>query len=144
MSETTTAKKGGSRLPLAGPKPSESGRCPMFEGEGEPLDDAQRKALEEQVIVALKTVNDPEIPINIYDLGLIYEVDVRKRGHVYVRMTLTAPNCPVAGSLPGEVEQKVSDTSGVDSAKVELVWDPPFDRNSLSMEAKFALGLPLD
>lgn len=96
--------------------------------------------LEEKVIDALRTCYDPEIPINIYDLGLIYGLDVNG-GAVAIRMTLTAPNCPVAGSLPGEVERKVRRVPGVTEAKVELVWDPPWDRTRLSPAAKLQLGL---
>jgi FeS assembly SUF system protein len=96
--------------------------------------------LEDKVIDALKTCYDPEIPINIYDLGLIYELKVED-GAVLVRMTLTAPNCPVAGSLPGEVERKVRAVPGVSDAKVELVWEPPWDRSRLSPAAMLQLGL---
>jgi FeS assembly SUF system protein len=90
--------------------------------------------LKDKVIDALKTCYDPEITINIYDLGLIYEIEV-DRGAVSIRMTLTAPNCPVAGSLPGEVERKVRRVPGVTDTKVELVWDPPWDRSRLSRAA---------
>lgn len=96
--------------------------------------------LKDKVIDALRTCFDPEIPINIYDLGLIYGLDVNG-GAVAIRMTLTAPNCPVAGSLPGEVERKVRRVPGVSEAKVELVWDPPWDRSRLSPAAKLQLGL---
>ncbi len=96
--------------------------------------------LEDKVIDALKTCYDPEIPVNIYDLGLIYELKV-DGGAVHVCMTLTAPNCPVAGSLPGEVERKVRAVPGVSEAKVELVWDPPWDRSRLSQAAMLQLGL---
>jgi FeS assembly SUF system protein len=98
------------------------------------------KELKDKVIDALKTCYDPEIPINIYDLGLIYGIEL-DRGAVNIRMTLTAPNCPVAGSLPGEVERKVRAVSGVTDAKVELVWDPPWDRTRLSPAAMLQLGL---
>ncbi len=96
--------------------------------------------LEKKVINALRTCYDPEIPVNIYDLGLIYGLDVND-GAVAVRMTLTAPNCPVAGSLPGEVERKVRGVPGVTEAKVELVWDPPWSPAKLSPAAKLQLGL---
>jgi len=96
--------------------------------------------LENRIIGALKTCYDPEIPVNIYDLGLIYELKV-DGGAVLVRMTLTAPNCPVAGSLPGEVEYKIRAVPGVSDVKVELVWDPPWDRSRLSKAAMLQLGL---
>jgi FeS assembly SUF system protein len=97
--------------------------------------------LKGQVIDALRTCFDPEIPIDIYELGLIYELKVSKDGVVDVQMTLTAPNCPVAGSLPGEVERKIREIPGVKEARVELVWDPPWDRSRLSEAALLQLGL---
>ena len=96
--------------------------------------------LEDKIIGVLKTCYDPEIPVNIYDLGLIYELKV-DGGSVLVRMTLTAPNCPVAGILPGEVEHKIRAVPGVSDVKVELVWDPPWDRSRLSKAAMLQLGL---
>ncbi len=93
-----------------------------------------------RVIEALKTCYDPEIPVNIYDLGLIYELKV-EGAKVEIRMTLTAPACPVAGSLPPEVERKVRAVEGVEDARVELVWDPPWDRDRLSPAALVQLGL---
>ena len=98
-------------------------------------------ALEAQVIEALKTVRDPELPVNLVDLGLIYELVVAKGGSVYVEMTLTAPSCPVAGSLPGEVERAVRAVPGVTDAKVKLVWTPPWTRERMSEEARLELGL---
>jgi len=95
----------------------------------------------ERVIDALKTVFDPEIPVNIYDMGMIYEVRVEENGFAFVKMTLTSPACPVAGSLPGEVEIKVAGVEGVTDAKVELVWDPPWSQAMLSEGAKLQLGL---
>lgn len=97
--------------------------------------------LQDRVIEALRTCYDPEIPVNIYDLGLIYEVKVERTGEVYVRMTLTAPTCPVAGSLPPEVEQKVKELSGVAAAKIDLVWEPPWDMTKMSEAAKLQLGM---
>jgi FeS assembly SUF system protein len=88
----------------------------------------------------LHTIYDPEIPVNIYDLGLVYGVDVSPEGDVHVRMTLTSPACPVAGTLPPEVEQKVKTVPGVRSTKVEVVWDPPWDRSKLSEAARLQLG----
>ena len=87
------------------------------------------------VIDTLKTVFDPEIPVNIYDMGMIYEVRVEQNGYAHVEMTLTTPACPVAGTLPGEVELKVAGVEGVTDAKVELVWDPPWTQAMLSEAA---------
>jgi FeS assembly SUF system protein len=97
--------------------------------------------LEERVVAVLKTIYDPELPLDIYSLGLIYGLDVSPEGSVQVRMTLTAPACPVAGSLPGEIENKIKSIPGVTAAKVELVWDPPWDKSRLSEEAALQLGL---
>ncbi len=92
------------------------------------------------VIEALKTCYDPEIPVDIYELGLIYEVNVEDEGIVEIKMTLTSPACPVAGSLPGEVEAKARTVDGVREARVELVWDPPWDKEMMSEGAKVKLG----
>lgn len=97
--------------------------------------------LESKVIEALHTCYDPEIPVDIYELGLIYEIKVEPPGAVNLRMTLTAPSCPVAGSLPGEVESKIRALPGVTDAKVELVWDPPWCSDMMSEAAKLELGL---
>jgi len=97
--------------------------------------------LQGEVIEAIRQVYDPEIPVNIYELGLIYEVSVSPAGDVHVKMTLTAPACPVAGTLPGEVEDKIRSVEGVTSATVEVVWDPPWDMSRMSDEAKLELGL---
>ena len=97
--------------------------------------------LRQEVIEALRSCYDPEIPVNIYDLGLIYELNVDEAGAVSVRMTLTAPNCPVAGSLPAQVERTVRAVAGVTDVEVELVWDPPWDRGRLSQAALIQLGL---
>jgi FeS assembly SUF system protein len=97
--------------------------------------------LKEQIIAALRTCYDPEIPVNIYDLGLIYELNVDGEGAVNIQMTLTAPACPVAGTLPGEVERRVRDVPGVKEAKVELVWEPPWSQSRLSQAALIQLGL---
>lgn len=97
--------------------------------------------LEEKVLTALKTVRDPEIPVNLVDLGLIYELIVRKDGVVYVEMTLTAPSCPVAGELPGQVRDAVSSVPGVQDARVKLVWNPSWTKDRMSEEAKLELGL---
>ena len=92
------------------------------------------------IIEALKTVFDPEIPVNIYDLGLIYEINVFPDHNVEVVMTLTSPNCPVAGTLPGEVEQKIREVEGVNDVSVELTFDPPYTTEMMSEEAKLELG----
>ena len=98
-------------------------------------------AIYDGVIAALKEIYDPEIPVNIYDLGLIYGVDVTGDGHVAISMTLTTPNCPVAESMPGEVEMQVGTVPGVGVAEVNLVWDPPWDPGKMSDEAKLELGM---
>jgi FeS assembly SUF system protein len=95
----------------------------------------------EAVIDALKEIYDPEIPVNIYDLGLIYDVAVSPEGDAKVVMTLTTPHCPVAESMPGEVELRVSSVPGIRDAEVELVWDPPWDPQKMSDEAKLELGM---
>jgi FeS assembly SUF system protein len=96
--------------------------------------------LRARVLEVLKTVYDPEIPVNIYELGLIYDVQVTNEGDVLVRMTLTAPNCPVAEILPNQVRQKILGIDGVTSAKIDLVFDPPWDRDKMSNAAKLTLG----
>jgi len=98
-------------------------------------------ALYEGVIAALKEIYDPEIPVNIYDLGLIYNVEVTEEGHAAVTMTLTTPHCPVAESMPGEVELRVGSVPGIAVADVNLVWDPPWDPQKMSDEAKLELGM---
>ena len=98
-------------------------------------------ALYEAVIEALKEIYDPEIPVNIYDLGLIYNVEVTTDGHAVVTMTLTTPHCPVAESMPGEVELRVGAVPGVGHAEVNLVWDPPWDPQKMSDEARLELGM---
>ncbi len=95
----------------------------------------------EGVIAALRDIFDPEIPVNIYDLGLIYGVDVDNDGGVVVTMTLTTPHCPVAESMPGEVELRVGAVPGVRDAEVNLVWDPPWDPAKMSDEARLELGM---
>jgi FeS assembly SUF system protein len=96
--------------------------------------------LYEAVISALKDIYDPEIPVNIYDLGLVYNVEI-SGGHTIVTMTLTTPHCPVAESMPGEVEMRVAAVPGVGSAEVNLIWDPPWDPQKMSDEAKLELGM---
>jgi len=96
--------------------------------------------LKDDLVAALKTVFDPEIPVDIYELGLIYKVDVDAGGKVAIQMTLTSPACPVAGSLPGEVEQKLRGIPGVTDASIDLVWDPPWNPSLMSEAAKLELG----
>ena len=93
------------------------------------------------IIAALKDIYDPEIPVNIYDLGLIYGVEVTDGGHAVVTMTLTTPHCPVAESMPAEVELRVGAVPGVGDAEVNLVWDPPWDPQKMSDEARLELGM---
>jgi FeS assembly SUF system protein len=94
-----------------------------------------------RVLEALKTVQDPEIPVNLVELGLIYELLVNRDGTVYVEMTLTTPACPVAGGLPGQVKEAIAAVQGVTDARVKLVWSPPWTRDRMSEEAKLELGL---
>ncbi len=103
--------------------------------------EVDKKALEDRIIQVLKTVYDPEIPVDIFELGLIYEVEVKDDASVYVQMTLTSPSCPVAESLPAEVEEKVKQTEGVKDAELDLVFDPPWSKEMISEEAQLELGL---
>jgi FeS assembly SUF system protein len=96
---------------------------------------------ENGIVEALKTVFDPEIPVNIYELGLIYDIDLQPDGAVHVKMTLTAPGCPVAGTLPGDVKNKIEGVPGVTSADVELVWDPAWNPSMMSEAARLQLGM---
>jgi FeS assembly SUF system protein len=98
-------------------------------------------ALRDEVIKILQDIYDPEIPVNIYELGLIYEVNVNDDANVHVLMTLTSPMCPVAESLPPEVEEKVAEVDGVDSATVEVTWDPPWEPDMMSEAAKLELDM---
>ena len=97
--------------------------------------------LYEAVVEALKDIYDPEIPVNIYDLGLIYGVEITPEHHARIKMTLTTPHCPVAESMPGEVELRVGSVPGIGDAEVELVWDPPWDPAKMSDEARLELGM---
>lgn len=101
---------------------------------------ADTSKIEGAIIETLCTCYDPEIPVNIYELGLIYEVKVEPSGSASVKMTLTSPNCPAAAELPAEVEAKVRAVSGVTDAKVDVVWDPPWDQSMMSEAAKLQLG----
>jgi len=99
-----------------------------------------KRFLEEEIIRILKTVFDPEIPVDIYELGLIYEIIINDAAEVNIKMTLTSPACPVAGSLVGEVQHKVENIAAVKSVNIELVWDPPWDKEMMTEEAKLNLG----
>jgi FeS assembly SUF system protein len=118
-------------LPVADEKPEAPAPPELPEG----------ATLRDKVVAAVRTCFDPEIPVNVYDLGLIYDLQVDDAGAVNIRMTLTSPACPVAGALPRDVETRVAAVPGVTSAKVDLVWDPPWDPSRLSEEAQLQLGL---
>src|SRR2546422_11774214 len=96
--------------------------------------------LEEKIVEALRTCYDPEIPVNIYELGLVYQVKADPSGDVYVQMPLTAPNCPAAASLPQQVQDKIKAIAGVTSVKVDLVWDPPWNPSLMTEAARLQLG----
>jgi len=100
-----------------------------------------KETLQNNIIEALKTIYDPEIPVNIYDLGLIYEVKVDDDANAYIKMTLTSPGCPVAQSMPLDVKDKAMEVEGIEHAEVEMVWDPPWTMDNLSDEAKLLLGI---
>ena len=102
---------------------------------------ADNEELKDRIVEALKSVYDPEIPVDIYELGLIYDVDISEDGDVLVTMTLTTPHCPVAESMPSEVELRVLSVPGVRDAEVKLVWDPPWDPSKMSDEARLELGM---
>ncbi len=101
----------------------------------------EKKVLEEKIVNVLKNIYDPEIPVNIYELGLVYEHKVDNAGNVKVVMTLTAPNCPVADALPQQVKEEISYLTGVKNVEVEITFDPPWDMDMISDEAKLELGL---
>ena len=102
---------------------------------------ADQKDIEKRVIEALQTVYDPEVPVNIYEMGLIYGVELDPLGNASISMTLTAPNCPAAQSLPMEVEEKVQAVDGVNDVHLEIVWEPPWDPSLMSDAAKLQLGM---
>ncbi|HSR69102.1 MAG TPA: SUF system Fe-S cluster assembly protein [Acidobacteriota bacterium] len=97
--------------------------------------------LDKKVVEALREIYDPEIPVNIYDIGLIYNIDISKDAKVDIKMTLTSPMCPVADSLPPEVENRVAEVEGVEESKVEVIWDPPWTMEKMNEAAKLQLGL---
>ena len=100
--------------------------------------------LYEKVVLALKQVYDPEIPVNIYDLGLIYELNIRKSRQIYIKMTFTAPNCPMADEVMAEVRRSVEDVPGITGCEIELVFEPAWDQSMLSDEARVILGYDID
>ena len=108
---------------------------------GAPLAAGISPATEEAIVEAIKTVYDPEIPVNLYDLGLIYRLDRAENGDVAIDMTLTAPACPVAGMMPGKVADAVASVEGVGEVEVRLVWDPPWTKDRMSEDAKLALDI---
>jgi FeS assembly SUF system protein len=135
----------GATTPLSGParRSDEGAPSPGAAGDahGSEAAPAPGRVREEDVIAAICNVFDPEIPVNIYELGLIYAIDISEEGDVKIEMTLTAPACPSAQELPGEVEAVVSAVPGVRSATVEVVWDPPWDPSRMSDEARLVLGM---
>jgi FeS assembly SUF system protein len=106
-----------------------------------PLTEPEIEQLRQAIVNELHQCYDPEIPVNIYELGLVYGIDVPPDGAIHVRMTLTSPACPVAGSLPGEVKAKLSKLTNVTAANVEVVWEPPWDKSLMSEDARLLLGI---
>ncbi len=107
----------------------------------EPLTESHIGELKERIVATLCTCFDPEIPVNIYELGLIYDILIAPSGEVVIRMTLTSPACPVAGTLPGDVQRKLQGLPNVTSVKVNTVWEPPWDKDRMSEAAKLQLGI---
>ena len=129
VARTPQAADFGANVPVAAASPAEAALA------------SPRPDLREEVVEVLQRIFDPEIPVNIYDLGLVYGIDVTAAGDVAVTMTLTSPACPVAETLPPEVEQKVRLIDGVVSSKVNLVWEPPWGKHLLSESARLQLGM---
>ena len=123
------------------PASPESPASPDSTVEAETAEAGASKDLKTKVVEVLETCFDPEIPVNIYELGLIYDIDIDDAGAVGIQMTLTSPACPVAGSLPPEVENKVKKVDGVSSAKVEVVWEPPWTPEKMTEAARLQLGM---
>ncbi len=103
-------------------------------------EELSEEQLEEKIVEIIKTCYDPEIPVDIYELGLIYNISIDENKKAHVKMTLTSPGCPVAGTLPGEVEEKIRSVEGISEAEVEVVWDPPWTPEMMSDEARLELG----
>jgi FeS assembly SUF system protein len=120
------------------PAPPQTSAAPPA---SDPLTFEQIQEIDSKIVEALKTCFDPEIPVNIYEMGLIYNIDIQPTGIVQIRMTLTSPACPAAGSLPPEVRWKVQEVPGVKDAKVEIVWDPPWTKERMSEAARLQLGI---
>jgi FeS assembly SUF system protein len=114
---------------------------PLAAGDGQVPSSSTATSLTDDIITALRTVYDPEIPVNVYDLGLIYRIELKHQGIVEIDMTLTAPGCPVAGEMLSWVEKAASAVDGVGSVKVNLVFDPPWDKSKMSEEVQLELGL---
>ncbi|MDM8153248.1 iron-sulfur cluster assembly protein [Bacteroides gallinaceum] len=104
------------------------------------MDNDEKLKIEERIVAMLKTVYDPEIPVNVYDLGLIYKIDLQDDGDVSIDMTLTAPNCPAADFIMEDIRQKIESVEGVKSAQINLVFEPEWDKDMMSEEAKLELG----
>lgn len=138
QAEARAAVQKATPEPVAKPEPAEPAEPVDLE---DPLDDEGRTAVQAAIVEALKEIYDPEIPVDIYELGLIYDVDVFADRHVEIRMTLTSPNCPAAQSLPGEVELKAAGVGGVRHALVDIVWDPPWSPERMSEEARLELNI---
>lgn len=127
--------------PAAVATETQPGEMALNFGVGPEDEDPEMAALREYIIETIRTCYDPEIPINIYDLGLIYDIGITPPGEVKVMMTLTAPGCPAAGILPGEVEAKVRSVPGVVDVKLDLTWQPPWDQSRMSPAARLQLGI---
>ena len=126
--------------PPAAPEPSAPPPAPK-EALDKPLTGEQVAQLTERIVAALHTCFDPEIPVNIYELGLIYDVAITPAGAVAIKMTLTSPACPVAGTLPGDVQRKLLALDGVTACTVDIVWEPPWTKDRMSEAAKLQLGI---
>ncbi|MEM9074281.1 MAG: iron-sulfur cluster assembly protein [Myxococcota bacterium] len=138
-------KKARVHLPVAGPKGPAAGEAAdvdeAFGGNEERAEAVPEDELRERIVETLKTIFDPEIPVNVYDLGLIYGMSITPEGDVEVRMTLTAPACPVAGMIVTDVAERVGQTAGVRRSHVKLVWDPPWTKDRMTEDALLELGL---
>ena len=111
-----------------------------IENIAQPATEAPSENLRDKVVAAIKTVYDPEIPVDVYELGLIYEINVFPVNNVFIQMTLTSPSCPSAEAIPSEVEQKIKAIEGINDVKVELTFDPPYSQDMMSEAAKLELG----
>ena len=114
-------------------------QCPVLKN-GNDMDNDEKLKIEERIIEMLKTVYDPEIPVNVYDLGLIYKIDLQDSGDLSIDMTLTAPNCPAADFIMEDIRQKIESVEGVNAAQINLVFEPEWDKDMMSEEAKLELG----